>query len=137
MNLFKELLHGDRIIWIVYILLVAISLIEVFSASSTLAYKSGDHLAAISGHAANLGVGLLTVWVVHLIPWRWFRLVPHVLMPLSCALLLIVSIMGFMGGERVNGASRWLWGFQPSEFAKLALISALAYLMAKHQKDDG
>lgn len=137
MKLIKELMQGDRIVWIVYILLIATSLIEVFSASSTLAYKSGNHLAAISEHARNLGIGILIVWVVHLIPWRWFRLAPHLLMPLSCVLLVAVSLMGLVAGERVNGASRWLWGFQPSEMAKLALVSSIAFLTAKHQTDEG
>lgn len=137
MNILKTLLHGDRIVWIIYALFITISLIEVFSASSTLAYKSGDHMAAIAGHAINLGIGLFTVWVIHFIPWRWFRLFPHILMPLSCVLLVTVSVMGLFGDARVNGASRWLWGFQPSEMAKLALISSVAYLMAKHQKAEG
>ena len=137
MKILKELLHGDSIVWIVYIILITISLVEVFSASSTLAYKTGDHHAAIAGHAINLGIGLLTVWVVHQIPWRWFRLIPHVLLPVSCVMLVAVSVMGMIGDGRVNGASRWLWGFQPSEFAKLALISAIAYLLSKHQREEG
>jgi cell division protein FtsW len=137
MKVLKELFHGDSIVWIVYMLFITISLVEVFSASSTLAYKSGDHHAAIAGHAVNLGIGLLTVWTVHHIPWRWFRLAPHILLPLSCILLVTVSFMGLLGDVRVNGASRWLWGFQPSEMAKLALISTVAYLTAKHQKAEG
>lgn len=137
MKILKELLHGDSIVWIVYILFITISLVEVFSASSTLAYKTGDHLEAIMGHAVNLGIGLLTVWVVHQIPWRWFRLIPHVLMPVSCVLLVVVSVMGMFGDGRVNGASRWLWGFQPSEFAKLALISSIAFLLSKYQREEG
>lgn len=137
MKILKELLHGDSIVWIVYILFITISLVEVFSASSTLAYKTGDHLGAIMGHAVNLGIGLLTVWVVHQIPWRWFRLIPHVLMPVSCVLLVVVSVMGMFGDGRVNGASRWLWGFQPSEFAKLALISSIAFLLSKHHREEG
>lgn len=137
MNVFKELLHGDRIIWILYILFITISLVEVFSASSTLAYKSGDHLAAITGHAINLGIGFITVWTTHQIPSRWFRLLPHIFIPLSCVLLVLVSIMGLMDGVRINGASRWLWGFQPSEFAKLGLISAIAFLTSQFQRKEG
>ena len=137
MNILKDLLHGDRVIWIIYIIFITISLIEVFSASSTLAYKSGDHMAAILGHAINLGIGLFTVWVIHFIPWRWFRLVPYIVLPVSCFMLVAVSAMGLLGDARVNGASRWLWGFQPSEFAKLGLISAIAFLIAKFQREEG
>ena len=43
MDLLKKLFKGDRIVWIIFMLFCLISIIEVFSASSTLTFKSGDH----------------------------------------------------------------------------------------------
>lgn len=131
----SDILKGDRIIWVVYLLLCMISLIEVFSASATLSYNSGDHHAPITGHCLALGVGLITAYVAHQIPFKYYRLVPHIVYPLSCILLLVVMIMGMVAGERVNGAARWLWGFQPSEMAKWALVTSVAYILGKYQEE--
>lgn len=133
----SDILQGDRIIWIIYLLLCMISLIEVFSASATLSYKSGDYLAPISNHCLTLGGGLLITYIAHRIPFRLYRLVPYIFYPLSCLLLLIVMGMGLISGERVNGAARWLWGFQPSEMAKWALVTSVAYILGKHQLEEG
>ena len=43
MDLLKNFFKGDKAIWIIYLFLCLISIVEVFSASSTLTYKSGDH----------------------------------------------------------------------------------------------
>ena len=59
MDLLKNFFKGDKIVWIIFLLFCLVSVIEVFSASSTLTYKSGDHLAPITnqqstGQAAGL-----------------------------------------------------------------------------------
>mgnify|MGYP000028339193 CR=1 FL=1 len=43
MDLIKDLFKGDKVIWIIFLFLCLISIVEVFSAASTLTYKSGDH----------------------------------------------------------------------------------------------
>ena len=43
MDLLKSIFKGDKVIWIIFLCLCLISIIEVFSAASTLTYKSGDH----------------------------------------------------------------------------------------------
>ena len=42
MDLIKDLFKGDKVIWIIFLFLCLISIVEVFSAASTLTYKSGD-----------------------------------------------------------------------------------------------
>ena len=53
-NIFK----GDKTIWMVFLFLCLISLIEVFSASSTLTYKSQNYMGPIIYHAGTIVVGV-------------------------------------------------------------------------------
>lgn len=128
---------GDRIVWIVFMVLFCISMVEVFSAASTLSYKSGDYLAPITSHCITLFCGVVVVYVLHLIPYKFFRLIPFTLLPLSALLLAVVMVMGMVADERVNGASRWLFGFQPSEMGKMSLVVTMAYLLSRFQTADG
>lgn len=141
MDLLKSLLKGDRVIWIIFLCLCVISIVEVFSAASTLTYKTGDHWAPITQHVTILMVGVVVVVVVHIIPYKWFQVFPVFLLPISIFLLIFVAAMGFITGDRVNGAARWMtfFGiqFQPSELAKMAVIIATSFILSKKQSDDG
>ena len=135
--LFRDLFRGDSVVWTVFMLLCLISIIEVYSASSSLSYESGDYQAAIKAHCLMLGLGGVLVVVVHRIGYRWFRLVSLPLLPLSAVMLLALFVMGQMADARTNGAARWLFGFQPSELAKMALVLETAHLLARHQRPEG
>lgn len=141
MNLIKDLFKGDKVIWIIFLCLCLISVIEVFSAASTLTYKSGDHWGPITQHSVILMVGAFIVVLVHNIPCKYFSVLPFFLLPLSCILLLFVMGMGMITGDRVNGAARWMtfFGiqFQPSEIAKMAVIIVTAFILSKFQEEDG
>lgn len=142
MDLIKDLFKGDKVIWIIFLFLCLISVVEVFSAASTLTYKSGDHWGPITQHSIILMVGVFIVVLVHNIPCKFFSVLPFFLLPLSCILLLFVMGMGILdSGERVNGAARWLnfFGiqFQPSEIAKMAVIIVTAFILSKFQEEDG
>lgn len=142
MDLIKDLFKGDKVIWIIFLFLCLISVVEVFSAASTLTYKSGDHWGPITQHSVILMVGVFIVVLVHNIPCKYFSVLPFFLLPLSCVLLLFVMGMGILdSGERVNGAARWLnfFGiqFQPSEIAKMAVIIVTAFILSKFQEEDG
>ena len=137
MGLIKDLFKGDKVIWIIFLFLCLISVIEVFSAASTLTYKSGDHWGPITQHSVILMVGAFIVILVHNIPCKYFSVLPFFLLPLSCILLLFVMVMG----NYVNGAARWMtfFGiqFQPSELAKMAVIIVTAFILSKFQEEDG
>jgi cell division protein FtsW len=140
-DLLKNIFKGDKVVWIIFLALCLISVMEVFSAASTLTYKSGDHWAPITQHSVLLMVGALLVVLVHNIPYKWFQVIPVLLYPVSVALLFIVLVMGVATGDRVNGAARWfsIMGvqFQPSELAKMAVIIAVSSILSKRQDDDG
>ncbi len=125
--------QGDKAIWVIFFFLCIISLIEVFSAASTLAYKSGSFMMPLFKQALFLSIGTFVVLGVHNIPCRMFKAIPIIGWPV-CIILLILTLAI---ASATNGASRWLFGFQPSELAKGVLVSAVAFVLAVMQREDG
>lgn len=131
----KRLFQGDLVIWAIYFWLCMISLIEVYSAGSSLSYKSGDFMAPLFKQAIFLGIGTAVVWVFHSIPCRFFKL-GVVLYPISIFLLILTLIIG----AKENDGARWLnFGikFQPSEIAKGALVLFVALILSFGQTEKG
>ena len=134
---FHSFFHGDAVIWIVFFLLCAISIIEVYSATSNLSYEDGHYWAPVIKHSRYLFIGFLIVWLVHNIPCRWFKLYPLLFIPASWLLLIMVPFVG----EMVNGARRTIPIFgipiQPSELAKGAIVIAVAVILSVTQTPKG
>ena len=137
MDLLKSLFKGDKVIWVVFLMLCMISVIEVFSAASTLTYKNGNYWVPISQHLLYMMIGAGVVLLTHNMPCKIFRLIPVITLPTSVILLLITMLFG----ERVNGAGRWLTigsiNFQPSEIGKLAVITSTALILSMMQEEKG
>lgn len=131
------LLHGDAAIWIIFFLLCAISIVEVYSATSTLSYGDGHYWAPIIKHSIFLFIGFIIAFLVHNIPCRWFRLYPLLFIPISMLLLILTPFIG----EFVNGAFRGipLFGIsiQPSELAKGAVVVSVALILSVMQTPKG
>ncbi|MGL4519943.1 MAG: FtsW/RodA/SpoVE family cell cycle protein [Phocaeicola sp.] len=136
MGIIKDLFKGDKVVWIIFLFFCLISIIEVFSAASTLVYNTGNHWQPIRSHSLFLMVGAVIVVVTHNVPCRFFQRIPLLLFPLSVILLFIVPFLG-----KVNGASRWmdLFGvrFQPSEFGKMAVVLTTAYILSRFRDEQG
>lgn len=132
-NLTKKVFQGDTSVWIIFLLLCCFSLVEVFSATSTLAYKTSNIWIPIVRHASFLLAGFLMILGMVRIHYKYFSLA-ILLMPLSILMLVVTPIIGVSA----NDASRWLeiFGvqFQPSEFGKLACIVYVAFLLSKRGK---
>lgn len=132
----RQLLNGDRTIWAAVFILCIISLIEVFSASSRLTFGKSSFLAPIISHTMHLAIGLGGMWLVHLLHYKWYKLFPVLLVPLSVLLLGLLSIRS-MGS---SDAERWIdLGFfqlQPSELGKIGVIMTVAYWLSKLKPDD-
>ena len=132
-NLFK----GDKVIWMVLFLLCMISIVEVFSASSVLTYKSQDYFKPITFHAFTIIVGVVVAIIVQNIPYRSFQLIIPFLILFSAVTLLWV----LLAGTKVGDAGRWISvlgvTFQPSEIAKGTIVLVVAQILAKLQRDDG
>ena len=132
-NLFK----GDKVIWMVLLFLCLISVVEVFSASSSLTYKSQDYLSPIIGHSWKIIVGVAMAIFILNIPCRFFKLMTPALLIVSVIMLLWVLFFG----EKTNDAGRWisLFGlkFQPSEIAKGTLVLVTAQILSAMQREEG
>lgn len=132
-----DLIMGDKGIWTVFLFLCIISIIEVFSASSTLTYKSQNYMSPMIYHVGTLLVGVLVTVITVRIPCRYFKLVTPIMLLLSFATLLWVLIWG----ESINGANRVIqlpgFTFQPSEIAKGTLVLATAQILSAMQRENG
>ena len=132
-----KLFQGDRVIWAVFFLLSMISIVEVFSAASSLSYSTGNYMAPLFKQISFLAVGTAVVWFFHAIPCRYFKIIPVVMLP-TCIVLLIITL--FLG-ERLNEGSRWLnifgISFQPSELAKGVVVITVALMLANLQHENG
>ncbi len=132
-NIFK----GDKVIWMVFFFLCIISIIEVYSASSSLSYKGGNYWNPILKHVGTLTVGWFMMIVVMNIKCRYFKLATPILLFASFILLIWV----WLAGETTNGANRWISflgiQFQPSELGKGALVLAISQILSAMQTDKG
>ncbi len=128
---------GDPTLWIVFFFLCLVSLIEVFSAASTLSYKAGSYWDPLLKQAVFLSIGTLVVIMFHNIPCRWFKIAPPVMLPLSVILLAVTMF----AGSTLNGANRWMnifgISFQPSEIAKGTLVITVALILSLMQTEKG
>ena len=132
-NIFK----GDKVIWMVFFLLCMISIVEVFSASSTLTYKSQDYIRPITYHTGTLIFGFVVAVVTLNIPCRYFKLMTPFLILFSFFTLIWV----LFAEAKVGDAGRWIsilgFIFQPSEIAKGTLVLATAQILSAMQNEDG
>lgn len=133
MDLASKFFKGDRVIWVIFMFLCLVSVVEVFSATSTIAYKNANYWAPIVRHATFLLFGFTLVLLLHNIPCRFFPIF-ILLLPVSVLLLILTPFVGVSA----NDAHRWMEvvgiQFQPSEFAKLASIVFVAFLLSKRGK---
>ena len=128
MNVINKIFRGDKVIWIVALLLGIISLIVVYSATSALVVNKygGNTGRLLMKHSGTLLIGFIMMFIAYRIDYRrfakfaWFLLVP-------CLALLLYTLIF---GKNINAANRAInifgISFQPSEVAKIILITYLA-----------
>ena len=133
----RKIFKGDKVIWSVFIILCVISLVEIFSATSTIVYRQQNQWGPILRHAMFLIGGVGVILLIHNIPYRYFSSLVFVLLGAIVLLILTPFI-----GTSVNNADRWIsfMGFtiQPSEIAKISLMGTIAFLLSKQNgQNDG
>lgn len=144
MKEFINNLKGDKVIWAFIALLALISFMPVYSASSNLAYSangSGNTISFLIKHFAHVGIGFLIVYVIHKVPYHYFKAISLIALPII-ALLLIYTLFQ---GKTIGGAnaSRWIQipfvgiSFQTSTLASMVLMIYVArYLAKKREVED-
>lgn len=126
----RKLQYVDKTYWTVFILLVVIAVIELFSASSTLAFKTGSLLGPVWHQVKFILIGAVIGFVVQLFPSKFVRWGGYALLGLAAICLYLMIIPGSPFVSTINEAERWFkifgFSFQPSELAKLGLIIVVA-----------
>ena len=128
----------DAFLLIVVIVLIAIGIVMVASASSEISNRMyGSPFYLLNKHMGFLAISLVVACSVLLVPIRLWQKVDWFLLILSFVLLLVVLIPGV--GREVNGSIRWipLGGFsiQSSEFVKLFVIVYVSgYLVRRREQ---
>lgn len=136
----RKLKYIDKTYWTVFILLVVFAVIELFSASSTLAFKTGSLLGPVWHQVRFILVGAAIGFVVQLFPSKYVRIAGYALLGLAaiCLYLMIIPGNPFVGN--INDAERWFkifgFSFQPSELAKLGLIIMVADRLSQAHSEE-
>ena len=134
--MFKHI-SGDRTIWAVLALLALFSFLPVYSASSNLAYLygDGDTFRYLLKHAAHLLLGFAILYGIHRIPYRYFKGLSIIALPVVVVLLIITLSQG----TTIEGAnaSRWIRvpfvgvTFQTSTLAAVVLLTYVARYLSR------
>jgi len=121
----RQRLEGDRVLWGIALVLTLASLVTVYSAISTLAYKAdGNSAQFLFKQAALLATGWFVMFGVHRVHFKYFGKLANVFFGLAILSLLLTNLIG----SDINEARRWLkipflgLTVQTSDFAKLALV---------------
>jgi cell division protein FtsW len=143
MTLFEsKIFRGDKVIWIVLLLLSLLSLLIVYSSTGALAYRqaSGNTMHFLIRQIFFLGAGLgLMLMMVNFLSVKIYSILANFLIYLSIGLLIVSVAMQFSGMSRGSGRTLDIGfiSFQPAELAKIALIMFTAKVLAKNQKTRG
>lgn len=140
MELLKtKIFRGDRVIWIVLLLLSVLSMLIVYSSTAALAYRqmSGNTWYYLIRQVFFLGAGFgVMVFMVNVLPVKVYSILSNFLVYLSIILLLITVALKFAGMGEGSGRTLNLGfiSFQPAELAKISLILYVAKILGRNQK---
>ena len=134
MKLFFDKIKGDKIIWSIVLLLAIFSFLPVYSASSN--FGNGFILSNLIKHVAIVLVGIVIMYSIHLIPYKYFKGLSLIFLPFIIAILLFTSLQGNL----IDGAnaSRWIklpiigLSFQPSSMATVILMVYVSFYLSKN-----
>lgn len=128
---------GDKVIWALVILLTLVSLLAVYSATGSLAYKNykGNTEIYLFKQVAFILAGIMVIYFAHLVNYTFYSKAAQIAFLISLPLLFYTLFFGV----KMNEGSRWIrlplinMTMQTSDFARLALFMYLARLISKKQ----
>ena len=127
-----KIFKGDRVIWVVLMLLSLLSLLIVYSSTGALAYRvaAGNTLYYLIRQIFFLGLGFgIILLMVNVFPVKIYSMIANYLLYASIGLLALAVILKF--GGIIHGSGRTMKlgpiSFQPAELAKISLILCLLY----------
>lgn len=137
---FLQRIKGDHYIWGCTALLALFSMLIVYSATGSLAYKmhNGNTEVYLFKQFVFILIGFVVIYLLHKINYVWFSKIALILYAISIPLLIYTL---FFGAE-INSGVRWIkipvinMTFQTSDFAKLALYMYLSRELSRKQEND-
>ena len=103
-----NILKGDKVLWVIIILLSIFSFLPIYSASSNLVYVigKGTTFRHLIKHLIIISIGFILIYSMHKIPYNYFKGISILLIPITVLLLIYT----FSLGTTIDGtiASRWI-----------------------------
>ncbi|MBE6342997.1 MAG: cell division protein FtsW [Lentimicrobiaceae bacterium] len=137
MRLFNKLFQGDRVIWMVALMLAFISLLAVYSATGTYANSKydGNNAFVLLSHAVRLSLGLVVLYAIHLVKYTYYSRIFQLAFWVSIPLLVYTMFFGADLNDAQRVVNLFGVSFQSSDLAKIALIGYLARELTIRQDD--
>jgi len=128
---------GDKVIWTIVVFLSLVSLLAVYSATGSLAYREqGGHTEYyLFKQLSVLVMGLLIIYFAHRVNYTVYSRAAQIGFIISIPLLIYTLAFG----SNLNEASRWIrlpvinLTFQTSDVAKLAIFMYVSRQLSKRQ----
>ncbi len=131
-------LKGDKTIWFIVALLAIFSALAVYSSTFSMAYASlKSSESYLLKHTIIIGFGLILTYGSYRMHYMQYSRLAPILLLLAIPLLIYT----FLFAPEINDARRWItlpiigMSFQPSDFAKLALIIFVARAISSRQEN--
>jgi cell division protein FtsW len=128
--------YGDKVIWMVVVVLTMMSLLAVYSSTGTLAYKlSKSTESYLLKQILFIAFGSGLIYVLHLVNYKFYSRISLFLFVISVPLLIYTLFFG----TSLNDANRWIklpiinLTIQTSDLAKLALFMYISRQLSKKQ----
>ena len=131
---------GDVVLWIIAVILAAVSVLVVYSSTGVEALEGGgDHIRVLLRQLVIVAMGLVVVYAIHKVDYQFYGRVVWV----AYAVALAFTVMVWFIGEANPGAPeapRWIripllnFTFQPSDFLKVATVMVVARELARRQR---
>ena len=133
----RRILEGDRTLWIIYAILIIVSILVVYSSTAKMAYDVRSHLTTTESLRQQimyvLVMSLPLIYIAHKINYNFYRYITRA----GYIIFIGLTIATYFIGTTTNGAARWLQigpiQFQPSEGLKIFTILMLARCMEGKQ----
>jgi cell division protein FtsW len=137
LNKYLQYLKGDKVIWIITLLLLGFSLVSVYSFVPILVkIEGGSPFKYLFKHLVYVVIGFFAMFMIHRKDPSQISRYARLMFLFSVFLLLFTMLFG----TKVNDAGRWIkipivnLTFQSSDFAKLGLIIYLSRLLDKRKE---
>jgi len=130
---------GDKVLWVLLGLIALFSFLPIYSSSSNLVHVigNGTSFGYLLKHLFIIGIGFVLMFYTHKIPYKYFKGISVLLIPLSIILLIYTATQGnIIDGSNAN---RWLRipiigvSFQTSTFSSLVLMIYVANYLSKNK----